>query len=531
MASPVLCRASVPLRGMMSVGGQRSLYLARPPPAFSLRTLPLVPPLISMRRQRPAVGIRAFSLWPFTSSPPAPLPPSNAAHSPESTSAAPTTPENIPNTPSPPDPVELSSAASTPPVDLPSHSTIPDLSETVPTIDPSSWPVMHFGDLASLDLGFSWTPASWAREGIELVSAGTGLPMWTSIILLTILVRFALFPLAVKSMRNSTALAKIQPEITRLQTQIKNSAKKGDYVKANLDQREIVALMSANKVKLGSTFVYPLAQITAGIGLFFGLRSMCLKPVPQMLEGGTAWFTNLCAEAHIFGQHAVWWAPWTWIGLDTLWILPMAATAVMYVNSRWGGDIGLQSQQVQNMRSFASNMVVLFAFITIVQPQAVCLYFLTNNAFLLLQSQLLANPTIRNYFAIPPPAPPSLDPPKPPFRWLEAPGKIRNWFEEQAKAAAEQERERVAQVVAREQRRTAQQPVKWFDLENERHAQAQSHKPKDAKHPPDRVAASNTLHEVEKQREKKMHAVPSKAGKVVITEESRQRRAKGKHMR
>ncbi|KZO92468.1 hypothetical protein CALVIDRAFT_530125 [Calocera viscosa TUFC12733] len=389
---------------------------------------------------------------------------------------------------------------------------------------------MHFGDLSALDLGMGWTPASWAREAFEIVAATTGLPLWGSIILLTVLLRFALLPLVIPSMVNGAKLANISPEMKEIQTRIKAQLTKGDQIAANFEQRSLGLLMRQHDVKLSRSFMYPVAQALTSIACFFGFRSMALKPVPQLLEGGTLWFKDLTVEAHIFGSNIVWWAPWTWIGVDAMWGLPMIATAAMWVNAKYGGDIGgPTTMQMQNMRSIASGMVILFCFVTLTQPQAVCLYFLTNNILLLIQSFVLSLRPVRNYFEIPDRIVKEEELATTPWKWREAPAKFKGWMDNRAKIGIDAATERYAQQMAREQRRASHQPIKWIDhAESQR--LAQQHAKNEKKHASAPAEAHQQVHLLERERLAKDQAA-IKANRAGIKQEGRQQRPKGKHMR
>ncbi|KZT55344.1 hypothetical protein CALCODRAFT_510151 [Calocera cornea HHB12733] len=388
---------------------------------------------------------------------------------------------------------------------------------------------MHFGDLSALGLGMGFTPVAWTREAFEIVAASTGLPMWASILVLTVLIRAALLPLVIPSQINSTRLNNIQPQMKEIQEAVKAKLKSGDKVAAAFEQQKIRAIMKAHDVSLGKSFMYPVAQGITSISCFFAFRQMSLAPVPQLLEGGTLWFKDLTQAAHIFSDHSIWWAPWTWLGIDAMWGLPMAATAAMWVNAKYGGDMGAPAtMQMQNMRSIASGMVILFCFITLTQPQAVCLYFLLNNLLLLLQGWILSIRPVRDYFGIPArDAAPEVAPVKP-FRWRDFPSKVRRfvsgkWVEDMMKAVPEEPKQNRPRV------QRPREPIKWIDQADAQRLM-QEHRKSEVKHPSSPAEAHHQVHQLERDRLAKDQAA-IKANRTAIKQEGRIQRPKGKHMR
>ena len=56
-------------------------------------------------------------------------------------------------------------------------------------------------------------PVGWVENALDLLHASTGLPWVGTIVLATVAVRLALLPLVFRTMRNSTIIHNIRPEM------------------------------------------------------------------------------------------------------------------------------------------------------------------------------------------------------------------------------------------------------------------------------------------------------------------------------
>src|SRR3989344_8243509 len=82
----------------------------------------------------------------------------------------------------------------------------------------------------------------------------------TAIILLTVIIRFILFPLFYKSFKNQTLMQKIQPEIQRIQHEHKENREK--------QAQALLELYKTHKVNPFSGFLMILVQIPILIVLY-----------------------------------------------------------------------------------------------------------------------------------------------------------------------------------------------------------------------------------------------------------------------
>ncbi|GMF01449.1 unnamed protein product [[Candida] boidinii] len=113
----------------------------------------------------------------------------------------------------------------------------------------------------------------------EYVHVFSGLPWWATIVVTTLGVRLALFPLFVKSSDAMARSAAVQPESKKLRKELNIATARGDQRLRNVKMLELRELNKKNGIKMTHLFIAPATQITYGIGTFFGIREMCNKPV------------------------------------------------------------------------------------------------------------------------------------------------------------------------------------------------------------------------------------------------------------
>ncbi|KAG5458461.1 MAG: hypothetical protein BJ554DRAFT_1306, partial [Olpidium bornovanus] len=80
------------------------------------------------------------------------------------------------------------------------------------------------GDISEMGLG-GWTPAGLVERAMEAVYVYTGLPFWCVIVVTTLAMRAAIFPLVVIARRNTIRLQNISPEVEKFAAAIRASMK------------------------------------------------------------------------------------------------------------------------------------------------------------------------------------------------------------------------------------------------------------------------------------------------------------------
>lgn len=208
---------------------------------------------------------------------------------------------------------------------------------TLPTLTPTSTPAsvtetatetateatQHFYDgiaTGSLDLTSlqgAWGPHPILRlESLFLhlhehfpLLGSPGLQWAVLIPVVTLGLRFLLFPFLVRSQKNAARMATIQPQMVKGMQRAKEAKAAGDVHGQQMAQLEVQQLMRANKVNPIANLVFPVAQASVFMTMFFALRGLSGSGIDSLHHEGFGWVTDLAAA-------------------DPYYILPVASTAL-----------------------------------------------------------------------------------------------------------------------------------------------------------------------------------------------------------
>lgn len=200
------------------------------------------------------------------------------------------------------------------------------------------------------------TPAMTMLNGVHDV---TNLPWWISIALSTILIRCALLPFTLLTMRSSATMQALQPEIALRREAVMAAAKSGDRLLANKKQAEMQTFMRDAGVAPFRVLLGPLVQFPVFISFFISIRRLATTD-PTFSTGGTAWFTDLSI-------------------MDPTFVLPVVCAATLLAMTELGGDSG--QKITPQMKLFMRAIGVLSVPMTYWFPSAVFCYWIPNNCF------------------------------------------------------------------------------------------------------------------------------------------------------
>lgn len=210
----------------------------------------------------------------------------------------------------------------------------------------------------TVDYGWFWflaRPMLWALNGLYAIVGNYGI----AIIIFTLLLRLAIWPLTRKSYTSMLAMQKMQPEMARIQKLYAND-------KMRL-QMEMVRLYQTHKTSPMSGCLPMLIQIP----IFFALYKALLVSV-QMRNAGFLWISDLAA-------------------MDPYFILPILMGATMWWQSRLqsapnasgGNNAVAQTQRVMKW------MPVMFTILFAWMPAGLVLYWTVSNLFGIAQMQII----------------------------------------------------------------------------------------------------------------------------------------------
>lgn len=204
--------------------------------------------------------------------------------------------------------------------------------------------------------GFLARPMLWALNGLYAIVGNYGI----AIIIFTLLLRFAIWPLTRKSYTSMIAMQKMQPELARIQKLYAN-----DKVRL---QMEMMRLYQTHKTSPMSGCLPMLIQIP----IFFALYKALLVSV-QMRSAGFLWISDLAV-------------------MDPYFILPVLMGATMWWQTKLQtaaqrtsatNDAIAQTQRVMKW------MPVMFTIMFAWMPAGLVLYWTVSNLFGIAQMQII----------------------------------------------------------------------------------------------------------------------------------------------
>jgi YidC/Oxa1 family membrane protein insertase len=195
-----------------------------------------------------------------------------------------------------------------------------------------------------------------------------------AIILFTILVRLAMWPIAQKSFRSMEQMRKLQPEMKRIQ-----AIYSGDKARMNM---EIAALYKAHNINPLSGCLPLLLQLPVFIALYKALIiSIDMRQAPFAL-----WIRDLSSADptsiwNLFGMLP--YTPWSW--LPAMGVLPILMGVTMYAQQAMQPAAGPDQPGAKVMKL----MPLVFTFIFAGLPSGLVLYWTVNNLLSILQQKLV----------------------------------------------------------------------------------------------------------------------------------------------
>ena len=184
--------------------------------------------------------------------------------------------------------------------------------------------------------------------------SGLGFPNYGfAIILLTIIIKMALYPLTVKQIKSMKGLQELQPKMKKLQDQYKNNPQ--------VLQQEMAKLYESAGVNPLAGCLPLLVQMPILMAIYYALRDMTYEGDPSFF-----WIASL-SEA------------------DPLHILPIVSALTTYVVSAQTTpkDGGGQAKMMMYM------MLVFIGIASFQLPSAIALYWVVTNAFSVIQTLII----------------------------------------------------------------------------------------------------------------------------------------------
>ncbi|GAA5955735.1 hypothetical protein JCM3765_001835 [Sporobolomyces pararoseus] len=215
-----------------------------------------------------------------------------------------------------------------------------------------------------------------------------GLKWCLLIPVVTLFLRFGLLPFQIRAQSNAARLAIIQPEMLKGMEKLKAAKARGDHSGMQVAQMETQQLMRDNNVNPLKNLLFPLAQATVFMCMFFAIRGLSGSGLESLQQEGFGWVQDLTKA-------------------DPYWILPLASTGLTLATLETGVDstTQVQTSTTKNMKMIFRIALVLALPMIAYFPAALLLYWTTNNFLSLFQASILKLPSIRSLLSIPTPPP------------------------------------------------------------------------------------------------------------------------------
>ena len=303
-----------------------------------------------------------------------------------------------------------------------------DASGSVPSsADPSSLPADAISAAQSVDLDgisaafmctlpASYWPTDLATYAIHSTyELSNSCPYWQAIAATTLAIRTALIPLHVRTMRNSSRMAHMQPEMKQLQDRAADLNLR-DFEVQKRHREQMLAVMKKYDCNPIKSLFLPLAQFPIFMGMFFALKELPNK-IPEVLAVGGPDVTPYIGQIGDFGNVSVNLLDRLLLCYvfnssrlllhslaqlnvhDPTFILPLATAGTFLLMIELGAD-GMQTEQSRQLRMGMRALGVLSLGFTSWMPQSVFVYWTINNSFSLVQTLVLKNDKVRDTFGI-----------------------------------------------------------------------------------------------------------------------------------
>jgi len=244
-----------------------------------------------------------------------------------------------------------------------------------------SWFLDEAAEAAAFEPSW-WNLADHAVNGVQFVHDMSGMHYAGSIFATTLILRFAILPIAINAQRSASRMAHLQPELKMMKERYEALGTPSQAEqKAFADQMK--ALFKRYEVKPIAAFGAPLMQAPLFLGMFFGMKKMPDLFTEQMSTGGIMWFTDLTVP-------------------DPTYILPIICGVSFLTTIEAGKEQMIDANQQYGpimVNAFRAMAVVMVPVITSF-PAAMLCYWVPNNTFTLVQSITLRNDFVKKQLGI-----------------------------------------------------------------------------------------------------------------------------------
>ena len=194
--------------------------------------------------------------------------------------------------------------------------------------------------------------------------------MGLSVMLIGLLIRLILFPLQIKTIKQSEQMKKLQPEMARIERKYKD---KTDQESMMMKSQETMALYKKYKVNPVGGCLSAFIQLP----IFFAFLE-AINRLPAIFEGtflNTTWNLGMTPGTGIGKGH------YTYI---ILIVLIVGTTWLSFRNTM--ASQNQNTEMAQQMKMMTTFMIVMIAVMSFSLPTAIALYWVVTNGFAVVQN-------------------------------------------------------------------------------------------------------------------------------------------------
>jgi len=224
----------------------------------------------------------------------------------------------------------------------------------------------------TIDWGYLWFFTRPIFAGLHWLFQVTG-NYGVAILLMTVILKLGLFPLANKSYRSMAHMKRAQPKIKALQERYKDD-------KTKL-QQETMALYKSEKINPMAGCLPMIPQMF----IFFALYKTLYVTIEMRHQPFIGWITDLSAADPVTPMNLFGLIPWDPPSFMAIGILPILMGISMWLQQRLNPQTSMDPAQQKVM----SMLPILFTFIMAQFSAGLVLYWTWNNSLSILQQTVI----------------------------------------------------------------------------------------------------------------------------------------------
>jgi len=210
-----------------------------------------------------------------------------------------------------------------------------------------------------------------------------GLPLYSGIIVATLLMRAALLPVTAFQMRAAARFTAIAPEVNALRKEMEVTPSSTMEDKARAFEAASKLAQLSKTSGANPLYIVPpmIATTLIFISFFFALQDMAANPSSGLATGGTLWFRDLSAP-------------------DPTFVLVFLSWATLVASFEFGTEAAALKSNPAQQRMMRIMSLALPAFLYKL-PSAVLLFWISSNVLSVAQARLFLLPAVKRLFKLP----------------------------------------------------------------------------------------------------------------------------------